>query len=108
MNLTSPLSLQSIDVIDWVRTTTGTSECPRNPSGTPTGPPTCATVSGTDPGKTCVFPFRFKGVLYNACTFEGNAPEDTKPWCSTLNDSNDDAVVGEGYWGFCDASCPVA
>ena len=70
----------------------------------PPPPPTgCTTVSG----ESCVFPFRFRGVLYNECTFEGNAPEDTEPWCSTLTDSNDDHVSGQGKWGFCASNCPV-
>jgi len=124
-------------VIDWVRTTTGTTECPRNLPGTTISPPTttppspgttpppppppppttaptttpnsgCATVSGDDPGKTCIFPFRFQGVLYNACTFDHNTPGDTEPWCSTSTNANDDHDNGQGKWGFCDASCPVA
>ena len=130
-------NLALLDVIDWVRTTTGTTECPRNLPGTTISPPTttppspgttpppppppppttastttpnsgCATVSGDDPGKTCIFPFRFQGVLYNACTFDHNTPGDTEPWCSTSTNANDDHDNGQGKWGFCDASCPVA
>jgi len=102
-------------VIGWVRSTTGTTECPRSTSGTTVSPPGttappptgCATVSGADPGQSCVFPFRYGGTLYNECIFEGNAPGDTEPWCSTLTDSNDDHVGGQGNWGFCASDCPV-
>ena len=66
-------------------------------------PATCTTVTG----RTCIFPFRFNGVLYNACTFDWNAPEDTEPWCSTLTDPNDEHQFGQGEWGFCSSACPV-
>ena len=72
----------------------------------PPPPNGCTTVSGADPGKTCVFPFRFNGVLYNECTLNGNAPGETEPWCSTLTDSNDNHQGGQGRWGFCSSDCP--
>ena len=104
-----------------MRSTTGGNECPRNPSGTTVSPPSttappttttspptsCTTVSGADPGEACVFPFRFNGVLYNECAFDGNAPGETEPWCSTLTNSNDDHQGGQGRWGFCSSECPV-
>ena len=76
----------------------------------PTQPPTgtCTTTSGPespDAGKPCVFPFRYNGVLYNECTLEGNAPGETVPWCSTMTDSNDNHVGGQGKWGFCSSNC---
>ena len=72
-----------------------------------TGPSTCATDGGSDPGMACVFPFRFNGTLYDTCTFEGNSPGETNPWCSTLTDSNDDHLGGQGRWGYCSSDCPV-
>jgi len=113
-------------VLDWVKSTTGSEDgCPRDcpSSGCPPPPPPpppstaapppvtvttgCRTVSGEDPNKECVFPFGFGGVTYNECIFEGNAPGDTEPWCSTLTDANDDHVGGQGAWGFCSSECPV-
>ena len=81
--------------------TIGTTSSPPTTSS-PTG---CITVSGPDSGKSCVFPFRFNGVLYNECTLDGNAPGETEPWCSTLTNSNDDHVGGQGNWGFCASDC---
>ena len=83
--------------------------CSTSPPPPPPPPPTgrCATVGGPDTGETCIFPFRFNGVLYNACTYEGNSVGETEPWCSTLTDSNDVHVGGEGNWGYCSSACPV-
>ena len=102
-----------IQVMDDISQLGDESSPPCSTSGTtasPTAapPPTgCTTVSGADPGKSCVFPFRFNGVVYNECTFDGNAAGETEPWCSTLTDSNNDHVGGQGNWGFCSSNCGV-
>eukprot|EP00118_Oscarella_pearsei_P024648 m.306502 g.306502 ORF g.306502 m.306502 type:complete len:305 (+) comp41311_c0_seq1:53-967(+) len=42
--------------------------------------PGVTTCGGTDGGKSCVFPFTYKGVDYYGCT---NA-DHNQPWCSTI------------------------
>ena len=74
----------------------------------PTPPPpggTCVTVGGPASGRPCVFPFRFGGVTYNQCTFEGNQPGETEPWCSTRTDGSGNHIGGQGNWGFCPTNC---
>ena len=65
----------------------------------------CITVRGPDGygtnGESCVFPFIFQGVTYNACTNAGD-PDDTM-WCSTKTDKCDKHVVGQ--WGYCSKTC---
>ena len=64
--------------------------------------PSCTTVSGPDPFKQCIFPFRHAGVVYNKCTTVGL----DQPWCSTLTTSGGDHVSGKGKYGICPLSCP--
>ena len=82
---------------------------PTPPPPTPPPPPpsagSCITVGGADPNKQCVFPFQFGGDTYNDCTFEGNQPGETQPWCSTLTDNNGVHIGGQGNWGFCPSNC---
>ena len=85
-------------------------QCSTGGTTAPPPPPTgctgcCTTASSSDAGKPCVFPFRFNGVLYNECTLDGNSPGETVPWCSTMTDSNDNHVGGQGKWGFCSSNC---
>jgi len=61
----------------------------------------CTTVGGPASGSACVFPFNYKGVSYSNCT----TVEDTKLWCSTKTDANDDHISGVDAWGYCDDSC---
>ena len=77
------------------------------PLSTTSASTSCRTVSGPDSGQSCVLPFRFKGVLFNGCTFVGSSPGETEPWCSTLKNSNNDHVGGQGNWGFCASDCPI-
>ena len=63
----------------------------------------CSTVGGGDPGKPCIFPFKFRGVINRECTLEGSS--DGIPWCSTLTDENRTHVSGQGKWGHCDPEC---
>ena len=65
----------------------------------------CTTIGGRDPNKQCKFPFRFDGITYNSCTFAGNQPGETDPWCSTMVDSSGTHVGGQGKWGNCPSSC---
>merc|ERR1712130_333719 len=70
-------------------------------SGTGSG---CITNDGPAAGSACVFPFNFMEVSHFGCT---QIDGDSKPWCSTQTDANDDHVSGVGAWGYCDATCPV-
>ena len=63
----------------------------------------CSTVGGGDPGKSCIFPFKFHGVINKECTLEGSG--DGIPWCSTLTDENGTHVSRQGKWGHCDPEC---
>merc|ERR1711874_72806 len=60
----------------------------------------CTTDSGPQSGQSCVFPFRYNGVVYTTCTTEGQA----QPWCATSVDSAGD--FQDGQYGFCPSSCP--
>ena len=61
----------------------------------------CITVGGADPGKPCLFPFKYGGVWFNGCTSEGKEAGDTNKWCSTKNYQDGEAV----RWGNCDHNC---
>ena len=53
---------------------------------------------GTKRAEDCVFPFRFKGKEYGACTAEHDPEE--RHWCAVEVDENGDS---EGrLWGHCD------
>ena len=79
---------------------------PPAPRPTPKGPSgKCGTDGGADPNKPCIFPFKFRGVIHNACTKEGNKPGETKYWCSTKTNSNGCHIGGQGNWGWCATSC---
>merc|ERR1711874_455598 len=60
----------------------------------------CTTDSGPQSGQSCVFPFRYNGVVYTSCTTEGQA----QPWCATSLDTAGD--FQDGQYGFCPSSCP--
>merc|ERR1712112_229983 len=64
----------------------------------------CSATDGPAAGSACAFPFNYMGVLHFGCT---TIDGDTRPWCSTQTDANDDHVSGVGAWGYCDATCPV-
>merc|ERR1711990_1226884 len=54
------------------------------------GPRCCMTLAPPDTtyGPPCVFPFKFDGVEYNACTFASSE----NLWCATEVDDNGDMV----------------
>ena len=65
---------------------------------------TCVTVSGPNPGKPCVFPFRYQNKVYTGCDTD---PDDsTKTWCSTKTDKNGRHVTGQNEYGHCGINCP--
>merc|ERR1719422_542595 len=53
-------------------------------------------------GQQCVFPFRYKGVVYTQCT----SIDQSQPWCSTSVTASGDHVTGS--LGFCPSTCPGA
>ena len=69
----------------------------------------CHTVGGKIPencqyspqkDKPCVFPFKYKGSMYNECTFDGH----DIAWCATQ--VNADKTIVQDQWGHCAAGCP--
>lgn len=50
------------------------------------------------PSKRCVFPFEYKGVLYQRCTSDHST--NGKQWCATSVTREGAVIVGE--WGDCD------
>ena len=55
-------------------------------------------------GYPCTFPFKFKGVIHNECTWtEG----DGKPWCAILVDEFGPNVEGDENRGVCGPGCPI-
>merc|ERR1712110_1340619 len=59
--------------------------------------PTCTAVSGS----ACVFPFRYKGIVYNKCSDAANTEiSDSQAWCSTEVTSGGEHIDGKA------AACP--
>lgn len=52
----------------------------------------------TTPSKRCVFPFQYKGSLYQRCTSDHST--NGEQWCSTSVTRDGSVIVGE--WGDCD------
>lgn len=63
----------------------------------------CTTVSGPDPGKKCVLPFRFNGKLHKACPVDPDDP--SKHWCSTRVDARGEHIPNIGAYGHCGSNC---
>ena len=45
-------------------------------------------------------------MKYDACILVD--ADDGKPWCSTKTDNRGQHIGGQGQWGHCAGSCPVA
>ena len=65
------------------------------------------TVSGANPNKPCIFPFKYNGGTYYACTLDNAHFTENKPWCSTLVDNQGNHINGQGKWGSCGSNCPM-
>jgi len=65
----------------------------------------CKTVGGPNPGRDCVFPFKWNGKVHNGCPIDSN--DKTKRWCSTKVDSNGNHVPSQNEYGYCGAFCPA-
>merc|ERR1711936_563242 len=61
----------------------------------------CTTSSGPQTGQSCVFPFRYSGVVYTSCT----AVDRAAAWCATSVDQAGE--FQDNQYGFCPSSCPV-
>ena len=62
----------------------------------------CITEDGADVGKQCVFPFKYKDVVHETCTADGN--DEGKTWCSTKTDEEGYHIWGPN-WGYCPQHC---
>merc|ERR1712198_110473 len=58
-------------------------------------------ASCSTPQGQCVFPFRYKGIVYNGCSTVDRGSS----WCSTNTDVSGEHI--EGNEGFCPSSCPL-
>jgi len=71
----------------------------------PNSAPTCQTISGNYPNMSCIFPFVYRGVTYNECTWADSNIRHNQAWCATQ-------VAGNQYisthWGNCGTSCPIS
>eukprot|EP00092_Neocalanus_flemingeri_P010643 GFUD01011465.1.p1 GENE.GFUD01011465.1~~GFUD01011465.1.p1 ORF type:complete len:777 (+),score=122.67 GFUD01011465.1:174-2504(+) len=54
--------------------------------------------TATEPSKRCVFPFQYKGSLYQRCTSDHST--NGEQWCATSVTRDGSVIVGE--WGDCD------
>ena len=52
---------------------------------------------------SCVFPFKYKNVIHNECTYEGMKLHEEHPWCSTEVNSKGEHIKGK--FGFCEPQC---
>ena len=46
--------------------------------------------TSTEKGDCCVFPFKYKGAVYDSCTFA----DSSKPWCALTSDYDKDTKFG--------------
>ena len=53
-------------------------------------------------GKTCDFPFKYKGTTYSQCTKDFSA--NGKPWCANAVDPTTGEMIEE-KWGDCEDNC---
>ena len=63
----------------------------------------CKAIDGPGVGKPCIFPFTYRGHVYNTCTAD-HPYDDHFIWCSTKLDGNGEHV--SGTWGICSLGCP--
>jgi len=53
--------------------------------------------------KPCVFPFKYKGTVYEGCTTDHS--ENNEPWCATAVDPETGEALS-GFWEDCGNGCP--
>ena len=64
----------------------------------------CLTSKGPSLNESCIFPFTYKGKVYNSCTLDGDSSQGA--WCSTSVDEFGNHVGGS-HWGICGRNCPT-
>ena len=64
-------------------------------------------MDGAASGSPCIFPFVYKGLIHETCTFLDSDLIGGKPWCSTLVDVMGHHVPKQGNWGICGSRCPM-
>ena len=69
---------------------------------------TKAPPGGPDVYKPCIFPFKFSNNTYFSCTMDGNDKGDMKAWCPTKVDDSGNAMIEQGYWGYCQPECATS
>ena len=65
----------------------------------------CKTIAGPDTNKSCIFPFKYKGIIHHNCTLAGDSSGGA--WCSTLVDGEGKHIGGR-HWGTCGQSCFIS
>ena len=63
----------------------------------------CPTVDGPGSGLPCIFPFKFRGTVYNNTCSPPVRNTNNKSWCSTRVDASGNHI--RGNWGNCDENC---
>ena len=74
--------------------------------------PVCATKeswnrrSNHDPGKQCIFPFKYKGIVYSECTDADSVNDGNSYfWCATKVNQDKEIAEGGRNWGECNDNC---
>ena len=63
-------------------------------------------ITNNDPGKLCIFPFKYKGVTYNECTNVDNEIIGANIfWCATKVDEDGELAADSRHWGECNEYC---
>ena len=93
MGLTINVSRQKREDEKLCKTETGTFPIARGRNGNP------------DPGKKCVFPFKYNGKTYQGCPPDNFVKD--KRWCSTATDENGNHIIGDNKFGICEDKCPA-
>lgn len=57
----------------------------------------------TEDGRSCVFPFKFRGETYTGCTTDHDP--DGRSWCSTQVTDSGVHVENAGQWDYCSKNC---
>ena len=60
-------------------------------------------VCKTDEGHSCVFPFKYKGLVHEKCTLS----QSSKAWCAYDIEVGTEVPVDGFHWGDCISSCPI-
>ena len=62
--------------------------------------------SNYDPGKGCVFPFKYKGIEYTECTDVDSLNDGNRYfWCATKINEDKEIAEGGRNWGECNDYC---